>query len=526
MAITPNSNLILYKGVALSADYTYTIWFSSASAQVAYFNTKMSHAYVNFTYIRNGGYISVPGKADDYYDVNYCSFANLSYGDKVFYAFVTDVVYINDDTTYLFIQLDIIQSWMFQMQFQKCFVEREHVSDDTIGKHTVPENLPFGDLVVQQSSEYKYAPKPVVKYAGSHYSATVINNVYDPLVTEDDPSAISSALDDLSETPERIAYVKMGCTPKDESITFPRNTTVFTFNGDSYTPVNKKLFTYPYCALYVDDYGTNSALLKWEDFANPASASFRFKADTRPYPFMTLIPKSYRGVAEASAYMVAKTDFPDCPYIIDNFRAWLSSNGAKQSLQYQALVEQNTIQDTAGLVNILTGALGSAVSVGASVATGIPQNPGDFGAGAAISNYLGKQSREVNRQVAKQSLSIDVSYAETHGTSIGGQFGGGNIPWFMGLIGWRFQAQGIKPEYARIIDDFFTRFGYKVNRYKIPNLKSRTRFNYVKTVGCVITGNIPQSVITGVEKIFDAGITLWHSTDVGNYSIRNEIRDE
>lgn len=40
----------------------------------------------------------------------------------------------------------------------------------------------------------------------------------------------------------------------------------------------------------------------------------------------------------------------------------------------------------------------------------------------------------------------------------------------------------IKQEYARVIDNFFNMYGYKVNDVKIPNITGRLNWNYVKTV--------------------------------------------
>ena len=36
----------------------------------------------------------------------------------------------------------------FDITFKQCFVEREHVNDDTFGKHTVPEGLEYGEYIV------------------------------------------------------------------------------------------------------------------------------------------------------------------------------------------------------------------------------------------------------------------------------------------------------------------------------------------------------------------------------------------
>ena len=86
-----------------------------------------------------------------------------------------------------------------------------------------------------------------------------------------------------------------------------------------------------------------------------------------------------------------------------------------------------------------------------------------------------------------------------------------------------FYTMGIRAEMARVVDDYFTRFGYKVLRYKVPETKSRTSFNYVQTQDAYITGSIPNEALVQIANAFNSGITLWHTTDVGNYTLDNSI---
>lgn len=70
-----------------------------------------------------------------------------------------------------------------------------------------------------------------------------------------------------------------------------------------------------------------------------------------------------------------------------------------------------------------------------------------------------------------------------------------------------------KTEYLKIIDDYFTMYGYKVNSVKIPNITGRPNWNYVKTINANILGNIPQEDIQELKNIFDNGVTFWHNPD-------------
>ena len=50
----------------------------------------------------------------------------------------------------------------------------------------------------------------------------------------------------------------------------------------------------------------------------------------------------------------------------------------------------------------------------------------------------------------------------------------------------------IKQEYARIIDNWFTMYGYKVNRLATPNIHKRSNWDYIKTIQVNLEGNIPE----------------------------------
>ena len=80
-----------------------------------------------------------------------------------------------------------------------------------------------------------------------------------------------------------------------------------------------------------------------------------------------------------------------------------------------------------------------------------------------------------------------------------------------GRNGFSFYKMAIKQEYAKIIDDFFSMYGYKVNEVKIPNVTGRQNWNYVKTIDCNLLGDIPQEDMQKLKDIFNTGVTFWHN---------------
>ena len=68
-------------------------------------------------------------------------------------------------------------------------------------------------------------------------------------------------------------------------------------------------------------------------------------------------------------------------------------------------------------------------------------------------------------------------------------------------------------ENEEIISNIFNMSGYTVNRVEIPNTRSRTRFNYIQTVGANIVGSFAQSDLLMIKEIYNKGITIWHYSE-------------
>ena len=148
MYIVPNTNVKILHNVPLENTYDHTLYFANATAQYNYFASMVKKNCVNYTYQRvNKGTMRVEGKADNYYDCNYLMFQNTSFGTKWFYAFINSVEYINNETTEITFEIDVIQTWLFDAHVEECFIERQHSLSDAIGDNIVPETVNCGEYV-------------------------------------------------------------------------------------------------------------------------------------------------------------------------------------------------------------------------------------------------------------------------------------------------------------------------------------------------------------------------------------------
>lgn len=83
-----------------------------------------------------------------------------------------------------------------------------------------------------------------------------------------------------------------------------------------------------------------------------------------------------------------------------------------------------------------------------------------------------------------------------------------------------------KTEYIKIINDYFSRFGYKINRVLEPNIIGRTNWNYLEigTTECIGYGDTPTNFIETINNACRRGATIWHNhNNIGKYNLSNSI---
>ena len=146
MYIYPNSDLYILHNISLNNDYDHTIYFSSVQDQTNFFLDPNNHFIkmhlTNQSYIRKErGWMQVNFNQNDLYDCTYLMFKNTHYLGKWFYAFILSVEYVNDNTSKINFEIDVMQTWFFDYTLDECFVEREHSISDSLFETTVEEDL-------------------------------------------------------------------------------------------------------------------------------------------------------------------------------------------------------------------------------------------------------------------------------------------------------------------------------------------------------------------------------------------------
>lgn len=535
ITVTPQGQVYICK-TPLENDYKNQLTFATKIAQENYFNSTIIKTLDNYTYIKKDNVIKVGINIDEIIDCNYLFYKNTGFSNKIYYCFITKMEYINENCTAITIETDCFQTWYFDIRYKKCFVEREHVNDDTIGLHTIQENLELGDYVLNASKE-NFLPNvsnyticmAVTELPNESVPPYTNNRVYNGIfgglyylafdsagdcqkaITIYDKLGKSNAINSLFMIPKTMTSYTDGTsttwTIKEglgQDVTITTNLKYLTGSndvdtignininmptkiGNNYTPKNNKLFTYPYCFFNLTNNSGITESFRYEDFIKENGEpviSFWVDATITPGMSIKAIPLFYKNENTNYNYGIMGGKLPICSYNNDVYLNWLRQNGL------------NSVFNVIGGVISTAGGIGSA-NIGSTI-------DGLSSIYNAIHQYT--IADMTPNQAKGNTNSGDVNFSDED----------------CGLFS--VYKMSIKDEYAKIIDNYFDMFGYKVNDVKIPNITGRQNWNYVKTIDCNFDGDIPQTDLNIIKAMFNGGVTFWHNpANILNYSLSNNI---
>ena len=559
MNITPDTNIRLLK-CPLQLDNKNQITFSNATSQYNYFSS-LPYLEVEASYYqRKDSSIYYPDIFDNLVEYNYCMYQNSNYSNKWYYAFITDMEYISDSCTRIEIDTDVFQTWQHDLDYKQSFVVREHTNDDTIGENLVEEDLNTGEVITAATiGDYTgynitgawigvlcdYDPEidaqvtgclPVtgatfstrlylfeyavykdniahgalmdfihfIRYVTEKKGADQIRDCFMiPNLAVDTTNLREVTISynvqfhwDINDT---ITWTNFKYfTPKSSTMTsrvttrpVPKPYGAFT----DYTPKNNKCYTWPYCFLRVTNNIGNVRDYRWEDFPD-ASPEFKTALTISVGMSGLLFPANYKGVTDNVDEGLPLSKYPSVNWSTDAYTNWLTQQG----------------------VNIPMNILGSLIGVGGSSANIISAQPQEKqNTKASIVGTLNNFAGEVMSEIKN-------FHAAAIAPNIGANTNNGDVAFASGYNGLLYQYMRIKREQLIIVDNYFTMFGYKTNKLKVPNINGRSNWNYVETREVNILADIPERDLETIKNMFNNGITLWHTTShFLDYSQNNTI---
>lgn len=548
-----NITKVYLMNTLLEKDYAHTMYFANASAQQAYFQKRILSAmtFTDFSYQRKDHIIRVPKHIDSLFaaKVNYCMYQNAEYSNKWFYAFITDMKYVDDGRTDVYIKTDCIQTWMFDITVKHSFVEREHAKTDSAAANLLNEGLELGEYICNKHTKANYSSENYVivgytetpsgasanpghitgLWTGIGYKAydatdktmdgerdQLTGFIYD-FAAEGKadalqlmfmaPKRIVKRTEDLksvvySDYPHRL-YINEINVPEAESSFETIESATLNFSAgtiDGYTPRNKKLLSFPFRYLLVSNNNGMAVVYKYELFYQKTSEAtayikpkFLIEGVLCPGCSIRLIPMDYNGASRNDEEGINLGKYPTLNWTSDAYTNWLTQNAVNIGLQL-----------VSGAGQIVAGAALAAGTGGLGAAVGGGQIVGGV---SAIAGTLA--------QVHQQSFVPDQAR---------GNLNAGDVVTASGQNDFHFYDMSIKAQYAKIIDEYFDMFGYKCNRVKIPEKNHRESYWYTKTIDANIVGGIPQDDLQTIKDCYNRGITFWKNEEYfRNYSAPNGI---
>lgn len=533
MYIAPNTNVKILRDIRLDSSYRHTAYWESESSQYEYFADKAKYSLDSYSYQRVQRAIRVGIKAESLYDCSYIMFQNESFGDKWFYAFITDIRYINNITSEIDFELDLIQTWYFEMELEECFIERQHSETDEIGDNLLAEPVPLGEYEyyneggtgVMDKNEDAFDTNWVVMVNsvltsnGQAFNPTIVGGVVQGAgyfcgrpdairrwfadtfadLNEQLQANMQSAIVAIFMFPmallnlssDEVDDIEAGQVVNLEDMFYLDPVEVSlekrSVSVGAYIPKNNKLFTYPYNFLRVTDYNMHSNDYAYEYFSTE-DCDFELYASVTPNPEIGIAPKAYKMLSVDYDGGIKLSDLPKGSFNTDSYLAYYAMNGAKNDLSI-LLHGTSLVGNALGGVSTHTGGITSEMKSIADI--------------LLTDKAMRKLGKDVQGTATSDAL-FNIGEKDFH-----------------------FINVHVREEYARIIDDFFTKYGYAMKRVAVPNFHARENYTYIKTVGASIGGNMPASAVEGIENILDKGITFWADPDfIGEYSISNDPLEE
>jgi hypothetical protein len=523
--------LYLLGGVPFNNDYNHTIDFDNPTEQATYFQTKIvyTEGIATYTHIRKDGIVKIGRNIETLYGVNYIMYRNYT-NTRWIYAFITDKTYISDNATAINIETDVFQTYQFDYSWKETFIEREH--DYRWAGVNVPvyslteEGLTLGDEYIKESETtlgsfsgyYLVVASQQLESPDSYVPPNTVQSMATPLyyyllngnqnantLISLEPAVVSiSAVTFLTFDAASCSTVSYSTLdPDGNTITF----NIFRIQTDKATSkvigsVSKfygmalptafatgvtrnkkfesKLLCYPYTYNVLTQYQGGSMVLKNEYLAGETISVTVSQNIAHEIKSKFFISSGYKGEYNGKENCLINMTLNDLPLVTDEYKNYMLTHKA-------SIASGMAIAGIEG-AGALVGGMASGNPLGIMAGIGTAANSAE-----SIAMELARQK---DLQTTPQSM-------RQMGNNVTFDFADGNL----NIKVVRFS---VHDDIKQILADYWSMFGYKSGRVKTPNVRTRYYYNYIRTRGANITGNIENAHMEKLKSIFNNGVTIWH----------------
>ena len=523
---TFSSDVTIFSGVPLSPNYEHTVYYpdgaSLRSSLRANFNYYSS---AGLSYVRvSEGTVKIDTRNVNVIDnYNYIEIKNP--GAIYIYGFITSIKYINDNTAEISFDIDFFQTYVTQnyVTFGRCFVERTHVDNDTVGLHTLPEPVETGQPYVRRrnvtnfnrsenmsimvTAPFTWDPDTRTFHddMGCSLMDTIVNGSHYPYVsglssnmfslTQEGITDFMIFLDAVAQDYNRLTRIVQASIQPDYYVD-TEISYIKTQSGslNNHNVRNNKLYVYPYNYLKVDNSHGSELILKYEDFKGSLCTFRFFNGGEIVSAAASLHPVGYEqsetSGSDRTDLSLSLPQFPQIAITGDTFQNWFASQ------MPSLFTGTGNALLSAGVGSAMGGGAGAAVGAALSVAS-------------SLINFAGTATKEAaagRAAIGSQSSLITDMMSGKY------EFG--------------ISRMELRPDVYEAIDSFFDVYGYNVSKVMYINRAVRATHTYVKTTNCTISGNsnCPAEGVGKILKSMNTGITFWNGFgNYGDYGAYNGI---
>lgn len=522
----PLTELRMYSGVPWSDDYEHCRLYNSKQDLLNHLELYKKHTIQNMTPIRLGNAdVKIPYTEMSALHINYIAFCNHGISEEWVFCFVKSIEWLSEKTTRINWDFDVFQNNIYSINIKPCYVEFHHIpkSQDYVGGNLIPVNLETGETEVTHHEKLNLTPNFCCVFATrgtveqSWFDGRLENGIYNwgsigvyNVKKEDELENLNGLLKSYNEQGAQDAIVGLFMAPEictkslggKKIVPIKRNIPISNNVFGGYKPKNNKVYSYPWLYMLVDNNQGNTNIYRYE-YSHDINHQLTFHSYgvIATLPQVITTPVKYKTDSEYShglmSEAIVNSSFPQCSFSSDTYRAWLAQNKSSIALS-QAKIATDAIVGASGAV--------AGMSIGGKGAIGQAK----AGIDGVTSSLWDALSMSANMTDRARNAGV------VHGKALSE-----NVLTGINEVGIDFYEMSCKREFAEMADSFFTQYGYPINRVVTPNLRSRSNWNYVKTSHCGFTGDIELDQLKAIRKIFDNGVTLWHTDDIGNYNLSN-----
>lgn len=281
---------------------------------------------------------------------------------------------------------------------------------------------------------------------------------------------------------------------------------------DGYAPKNKKLFTYPYVYLLACSSEGETQTYRFEWFNihgeenNYSYYQFELSACAVPTPICCMSPKNYYlgdGDYDKTSGIVI-SNFQQIPLFTDSYKEYVAKNRYRENMAMTNAV-------LSGVNNVVSPIATSAMTGSLALAT-----PTAVTSVYSSMKSFASAATNVYQQIFEKTKRNEI--AKMNPPGLIGQIGTPDLKVYLNKFGYYLLTMGIDATHAKNIDDYFTRYGYKIAHNAVPSRNNRGKrkiFTFIKTIDCNIKANakMRQDDIVAIQAIYNNGVRYWHGKE-------------